>query len=216
MSLHYGWVIEGAIGSEFKIDASYLSPNVGICMRLEEATKTYGVAILLSEAIISLMNPKMRQKCRLIDRVIVPGSKEPIRLYTMDLDITCLPVDPPLCAEQLTWNMRRRFKARQALETVKSQKLRAEVSMAKELDSMEDHKAMRARFTERFFQVFAMAYHNYVAGEWKIAQQFLTETQRSVGDDDGPSAQLLEFMGESNFIAPEHWPGYRDLPAPKA
>merc|ERR1712032_548260 len=26
--LHYGWAIEGAVGSEFKIDASYLSQNV--------------------------------------------------------------------------------------------------------------------------------------------------------------------------------------------
>ena len=37
--LHYGWAIEGAIGSEFKIDASYLSPNVNIASRLEAATK---------------------------------------------------------------------------------------------------------------------------------------------------------------------------------
>lgn len=28
--LHVGWAIEGAIGSDFKIDASYLSPNVNI------------------------------------------------------------------------------------------------------------------------------------------------------------------------------------------
>ena len=28
--LHIGWAIEGAIGSEYKIDASYLSPNVNI------------------------------------------------------------------------------------------------------------------------------------------------------------------------------------------
>ena len=28
--LHLGWAIEGAIGSKFKIDASYLSPNVNI------------------------------------------------------------------------------------------------------------------------------------------------------------------------------------------
>jgi hypothetical protein len=26
--LHVGWAIEGAIGSFYKIDASYLSPNV--------------------------------------------------------------------------------------------------------------------------------------------------------------------------------------------
>lgn len=36
--LHYGWGIEGAIGSEYKIDASYLSPNVNMASRLEAAT----------------------------------------------------------------------------------------------------------------------------------------------------------------------------------
>lgn len=37
--LHIGWGIEGAIGSEYKIDASYLSPNVNMAARLEAATK---------------------------------------------------------------------------------------------------------------------------------------------------------------------------------
>lgn len=37
--LHTGWAIEGAIGSRFKIDASYLSPNVNISSRLEMATQ---------------------------------------------------------------------------------------------------------------------------------------------------------------------------------
>ena len=37
--LHQGWAIEGAIGSYFKIDASYLSPNVNLAARLESATK---------------------------------------------------------------------------------------------------------------------------------------------------------------------------------
>jgi len=46
--LHVGWAIEGAIGSEFKIDASYLSPNVNMASRLEAATKQYGVPILIS------------------------------------------------------------------------------------------------------------------------------------------------------------------------
>ena len=32
--LHVGWAIEGAIGSEYKIDASYLSPNVNMASRL--------------------------------------------------------------------------------------------------------------------------------------------------------------------------------------
>merc|ERR1719163_1653666 len=45
--LHYGWAIEGAVGTEFKIDASYLSPNVSIAYSLEAATQKYGVSILV-------------------------------------------------------------------------------------------------------------------------------------------------------------------------
>lgn len=46
--LHQGWAIEGAIGSFFKIDASYLSPNVNMAARLEAATKQFETPILIS------------------------------------------------------------------------------------------------------------------------------------------------------------------------
>ena len=46
--LHVGWAIEGAIGSDFKIDASYLSPNVNIASRIESATSQYGLPFLIS------------------------------------------------------------------------------------------------------------------------------------------------------------------------
>lgn len=49
--LHLGWAIEGAIGSEFKIDASYLSPNVNLAERLEGSTKLYGVPMVISNTI---------------------------------------------------------------------------------------------------------------------------------------------------------------------
>jgi class 3 adenylate cyclase len=39
--LHCGWAIEGAIGSYYKIDPSYLSHNVNMSSRLEAATKIY-------------------------------------------------------------------------------------------------------------------------------------------------------------------------------
>ena len=55
--LHVGWAIEGAIGSEFKIDASYLSPNVNMASRLEAATKQYGVPILISGPLHDLLSP---------------------------------------------------------------------------------------------------------------------------------------------------------------
>lgn len=46
--LHVGWAIEGPIGSEFKIDASYLGPHVNFSGQLEAATKHYGASMLIS------------------------------------------------------------------------------------------------------------------------------------------------------------------------
>ena len=37
--MHIGWAIEGAIGSELKIDTSYLSPNVNLASRLNAVSK---------------------------------------------------------------------------------------------------------------------------------------------------------------------------------
>jgi class 3 adenylate cyclase len=48
LGLHFGWAIEGAIGSSFKIDASYLSPNVNLASRIVAATKLFDVPFLIS------------------------------------------------------------------------------------------------------------------------------------------------------------------------
>merc|ERR550532_3691854 len=61
--LHCGWAIEGAIGSEFKIDASYLSPNVNVASRLEAATTQFGVWILISHFMINLCSREMSVHC---------------------------------------------------------------------------------------------------------------------------------------------------------
>jgi class 3 adenylate cyclase len=84
--LHVGWAIEGAIGSEYKIDASYLSPNVNMASRLEAATKQFGVDFLISEDLYELLTTDMKSFFRNIDRVTVKGSEKPIRLYTIDLN----------------------------------------------------------------------------------------------------------------------------------
>ena len=78
--LHCGWAIEGAIGSDLKIDASYLSPNVNITARLEGATKEFGVKILMSGSFYALLSPGVQCLCRKIDRVSVKGSMTPLDL----------------------------------------------------------------------------------------------------------------------------------------
>ena len=73
--LHYGWAIEGAIGSNFKIDASYLSPNVNMASRLEGATKAYGIPILMTGELHDKFSKKMQKWCRQIDKVTLKGSE---------------------------------------------------------------------------------------------------------------------------------------------
>jgi len=72
--LHVGWSIEGAIGSEFKIDASYLSPDVNMAARLEAGTKLYGVPLLITGVTVACMSASTKKEMRLIDRVTSPGS----------------------------------------------------------------------------------------------------------------------------------------------
>merc|ERR1719478_890485 len=71
LGLHAGWAIEGAVGSEFKIDASYLSPNVSIAVQVEQATTIYTVPILITEQVTKLCCPEIALKFRKIDRVII-------------------------------------------------------------------------------------------------------------------------------------------------
>ena len=54
--LHQGWAIEGAIGSFFKVDASYLSPNVNMAARLEAASYQFGTPLLVSGMLRDLMS----------------------------------------------------------------------------------------------------------------------------------------------------------------
>merc|ERR1712238_51010 len=69
-----GWAVEGAVGSEYKIDATYLSPHVNMASRLMGAAKQYEVTILVSKAVEKLLSKNCRNKLRHIDTVYVKGS----------------------------------------------------------------------------------------------------------------------------------------------
>ncbi|EKX47908.1 hypothetical protein GUITHDRAFT_69232 [Guillardia theta CCMP2712] len=83
--LHFGWAIECTIGSRHKLDASYLSPHVNMAARLEQASKQYGVPILISGDVFGLLSKRVQVLCRFVDRVTVKGSNAPVELYTFDV-----------------------------------------------------------------------------------------------------------------------------------
>lgn len=90
--LHAGWAIEGAIGTQLKIDISYLSSNVNWSSRLEGLTKIYKKEILFTDTIFNLIkSPFIKKLIRKIDRVIVDGSSVFNEIYTIDIraDLLC-------------------------------------------------------------------------------------------------------------------------------
>jgi len=84
--LHMGWAIEGAIGSDKKIDASYISPHVNWSEFLESSTKEYGVPILMSEPFFKLLSPNVTKWCRQVDNIKKSESDEVTGLYTYDVN----------------------------------------------------------------------------------------------------------------------------------
>eukprot|EP00428_Durinskia_dybowskii_P028233 CAMPEP_0170250202 /NCGR_PEP_ID=MMETSP0116_2-20130129/24914_1 /TAXON_ID=400756 /ORGANISM="Durinskia baltica, Strain CSIRO CS-38" /LENGTH=502 /DNA_ID=CAMNT_0010501131 /DNA_START=205 /DNA_END=1710 /DNA_ORIENTATION=- len=198
--LHAGWAIEGAVGTEFKIDASYLSPNVSIATTVERATESYGVSVIVAQSVVDLCLPRLKSKCRLIDSVIVVGSSTPMDLYCLDLDHLCVKpsADAPL---NIVWNTRNRFKARQYIESEKSGILSDHVDPADFFDQDPTIHKMRRRYSVEFFQLFNMGYQNYSQGEWQVARRMLSCTRAILGSEDGPSTALLKFMETHDFKA---------------
>ena len=92
--LHQGWAIEGALGSFYKIDASYLSPNVNMASKLEETTKAYDSPILISGALHQYFTDACKHECRQIDNIVFEGQNEPTALFTCDFDSSHLELEP--------------------------------------------------------------------------------------------------------------------------
>ncbi len=82
-----GWAIEGALGSDKKIDATYISPHVDMAELLESSTKEYGVPLLMSEPFFKNLSPEAQKFCRQVNRVQIARNEEPMGLYTYDCDV---------------------------------------------------------------------------------------------------------------------------------
>jgi class 3 adenylate cyclase len=98
--LHAGSAVQGAIGSQRKIDATYVSESVERAEDLEGWTKTYGVKMLMSDSFCRLLHPSNRRRCRKIDQLVIrnedgeddEAEDDPplLELWTFDMDIDAL------------------------------------------------------------------------------------------------------------------------------
>mmetsp|Transcript_31759 Transcript_31759/g.38366 ORF Transcript_31759/g.38366 Transcript_31759/m.38366 type:complete len:784 (-) Transcript_31759:812-3163(-) len=198
--LHVGWAIEGAIGSEYKVDASYLSPNVNMSARLEAATKQFGVPILLTEDLVNICSESTKARCRAIDRVTVKGSSVPMTLLTYDVDTDGLDydLDSPEFAKDPDFFTKSHGNYKD--------------EFAQHPDIVKTRGA-----SPEFLKKFGEGYDAYRRGDWAEAREILLScdsyrrSAKGAVIRDGPSQTLLRVMEELDFKAPADWPGYREL-----
>eukprot|EP00522_Entomoneis_paludosa_P013153 CAMPEP_0172451694 /NCGR_PEP_ID=MMETSP1065-20121228/9625_1 /TAXON_ID=265537 /ORGANISM="Amphiprora paludosa, Strain CCMP125" /LENGTH=1163 /DNA_ID=CAMNT_0013203661 /DNA_START=207 /DNA_END=3698 /DNA_ORIENTATION=+ len=96
--LHAGKAVQGAIGSQRKIDATYVSEAVERAEFLESSTKKYGVKMLMSDSFHRLLHPNNRRRCRKVDQIMIQNEDdeeyeeggEIMELMTFDMDIDAL------------------------------------------------------------------------------------------------------------------------------
>eukprot|EP00913_Durusdinium_trenchii_P022638 g21261.t1 len=193
--LHSGWAIEGAIGSEFKIDASYLSPNVNMAARLEAVTKQYGCLILMTDAIIKLMSVEVSEPSCVgaLAGTLSDGAR---KTETQNREAA---------------QKKDKYRLRHERERTKAERWSDDFQMCFMLTRDADIVTMRNKFTSEFFCRFNMAYLNYEAGEWGVAKDMLEVTRFLLATEDGPSAALLRYMKQYDWEAPAGWTGYRVL-----
>jgi hypothetical protein len=224
-----GWAVEGAVGSEYKIDATYLSPHVNMASRMMSACRQYGLTILISQDVEQLLSEKARSKLRHIDTVTVKGSIKEQKIYTYD-------------ARKSGVNF---FLYERTSEQADIDSDNYSPSI---WDRDQDLLAMHSHISEGFLQSFNKGRNLYLAGSWPEAIETLREANSLLienimseglyhesdiavwGDQildtnsrndsvrrirnalgDGPSQALVSFMEAEGGFAPSTWRGVRPL-----
>ena len=197
--LHLGWSIEGAIGSTFKIDASYLSPHVNISGKLEEKTKEYGAQIIISGDLVDYMSKEARDNLRIIDRVSFIEGEE-MNIYTADVDLSALKIEESIEVEKGTAKFEKRLERKKLFNNIQDGTSNVWADYEK---NDNDWCIMRQKYNEEFFTNYGYGYEAYKNGKWKEARDLLEEAQKCLGEMDRPSSRILGIMSKYNFEKPD-------------
>jgi|AntRauTorckE5430_2_1112549.scaffolds.fasta_scaffold10000_2 hypothetical protein len=135
--LHFGWAVEGAISSDEKIDASYISPHVNWSEFLESSSKEYDVPILISEPFYKSLSPNVARHCRKVDSIRNKEVDEVMALCTYDANLDMDIDKEPLLnfteearARRRTHAMNNKKAASNLLQQLSTDDVRARVSVS--------------------------------------------------------------------------------------
>ncbi|KAF0707063.1 Aste57867_6668 [Aphanomyces stellatus] len=187
--MHVGWAIEGAIGSRFKIDATYISPHVEMADRLEAGSKIFKCKINVSHWLYALLSPAARKFMRKVDTVAIRGVDTPLTVYTFDVT-----------------NHKNGFATPKFDTDDRGNTTQRAVSF----ESDPEYKEIREGLDPAFLESAALGVTKYQAGDWAAARDALTHAL-TLRPADGPCKHVLDFLKEYDYQAPPDWNGVRTL-----
>ena len=216
--INLGWSIEGAIGSNFKLDASYLSPNYNMANTCEEKTKIYGVDLVMTDKFVENLSNEAQKNTRILD--ICYDKDEPIGFYTVDFDTTELLNEEEELDLEMEGNVESNKKENKSnMKKIKRFKKRIErrknIEMATSIPPKKqfwndfeqgdkDWERMRMDFSDEFFKYYNRGFDEFHFGDWSIAKELLEKTLK-IKDDDKPTKRMLDIMQKYKYKKPDNF-----------
>ena len=81
VGIHYGEVTLGTVGTTYRMQATVIGDAVNLASRIESATKTFKIDIVVTGSAIEMMENPDDFYLREIDTVRVKGKEHPVKLY---------------------------------------------------------------------------------------------------------------------------------------
>ena len=181
--MHVGWAIEGAIGSELKIDATYLSPHVEMSDRLEASSKIFLAKLNVSHWLHNLASPGLKKYTRPIAYIRAEGVTCPFTVWTYDVMYNKIGFGKPT-------------------STINPKTKKQDLTDWTHPEYTEIQEGLHPEFIETWLK----AYSAFVEGDWPAARRTFDAGMR-LKPDDGPTLYLLGFMDANNDTLPENWDG---------
>ena len=211
--LNSGWGIEGAIGSNLKIDPSYLGPDRLLSDDLASCNLTYQTTILTSGTFVNACSRKLAGALfRRIDHVRLRTVRHALYLFSLDIDQQCELLSEYEISNGVQITSLNTTRSRQRKEREKRKILRWSSDLL--LHLRKDPHFMTLRYSiERnpiWKELFSKAFLNFESGEWEVARDSIHEALNELQTHDGPSNILMKYMSAYQFIPPLGWPGWRE------
>jgi len=216
-----GYAMEGAVGSKYKVDATYLSPHVNMSSRMMSACKQFGVTLLCSENFRTLLSPQAKNKFRHIDTCTVKGSSKKQRIFTYDAlhqgvdfflldrgsyqssiearnytpDIWKTDQDLKAMRQHISPEFEAKFK--EGLNLYLSSNWKAAIKVLKEADELMIHGMEESGVLDEEIELINKL---QVGSDMRIMNEAINSLRIEMGD--GPSKCLIKYMSARNAKPP--------------